>query len=310
MDTFINSSFGRFIALMFSQCFTYRSWESFALLAYGWSMSRTRHTIANYIWLSGGVKYKHFSQYYCFLGRAFLKVVDELWKSVLLLMDRMLPSDIVIDLVVDDTTRKKSGRKIQGASNYRNAAGSARQEYRTLWGLNFVYVIAQFVWVKNGVSFKLAIPLGLRIYLKKQVARKLGRSYHTRSHLARQMIDFIVGVLSHRKFNLKADGGYSTREFTQDLPANVKLIGRYPIDSHLYGFPPKRKKKNKVGRPPVKGKDLGTPKQWIKQKKGWKAHPSEKGALIKTFTGLWHSVLPGVPIKVVVVWRKGFPGQR
>ena len=41
--------------------------------------------------------------------------------------------------IVDDSTKKKAGRQIEGMGHYRNGAGTARQEYRTLRGLNFVW---------------------------------------------------------------------------------------------------------------------------------------------------------------------------
>jgi hypothetical protein len=275
-------------------------------------MSRSRHTIAHYIWLSGGTKYKHFSQFYCFFSRAFLSLVDQLWKALLLLLDQLLADGALIELHVDDTVRKKSGRKIQGASHYKNQAGSARQEYRSLWGLNFVYVSACFVWTKAGADFRLNIPLGLRIYLKESVALQLERPFVCRSDLAREMIDFIAHFLAHRQFLVKADGGYSTKAFLRNRPDNVELVGRLLITGRLYEAPPKAgNKKKKAGRPPVKGKDLGTPQEWIEDQEGWSPHPDEDGALIKTMTGIWHSVLPGVLIKVVVVWRKqGRPANK
>lgn len=302
----MNSSFGKFITSLFARHFTAPSWQSFVLLSYGWALSRSRHTIANYIWLSGGVNYKHFSRFYAFFSQAFLRVIDKLWIAILLLLDSMLPSQAAIELTIDDTTRKKSGRKIQGASHYQNRAGSARQEYRTLWGINFVYVIATLYWDKAGQAFKLALPVGLRVYLKEKVAAELKRPFHSRSELARQAIDSIVTVLPHRQLTLKADGGYSTKEFLRQLPANVEVTGRFPVHSRLLALQP-RDKDNNLGRPTEKGQDLGTPQEWMQQDKGWRPHPQEEGAWIKTVLGIWHSVLPGVPIKVVAVWRKQGP---
>lgn len=310
MEAFMNSSFGTFITFLFAGCFTAPSWQSFVLLGYGWTQSRTRHTIANYIWLSGATKYKHFSRFYDFLSGTFLRALPSLWQALLLLMDQMTPAQMVIQLWVDDTTRKKSGRKIQGASHYQNRAGSARQEYRSLWGLNFVYLVACFTWIKGAKTFKLALPLGLRIYLKQEVAAKLERPFYGRSELARQMIDFVTSFLPHRQFLIKADGGYSTKKFLRKLPHNAQMDGRFLIHARLYDRPPKATKK-KVGRPAEKGKDLGTPQEWILNDQGWMPHPDEAGALIKVVTGIWHSVLPGVVIRVVAVWRKnGLPKDK
>ena len=311
MEAFINSSFGTLLTFLFAQHFNARSWQSFVLLSYGWSLSRSRHTIANYIWLSGGVQYKHFSRFYEFLSRAFLKARPLLWQALLSLIDQMLGPEAIIELWVDDTTRKKSGRKIQGASHYQNRAGSARQEYRSLWGINLVYVALCFKWVKGGKTFKLALPIGLRIYLKKQVAAALKRPYYSRSQLARQIIDFVAAYLPHRQFRIKADGGYSTKKFLRNLPANIEVVGRLLITARLFDPPEAGLNKRKVGRPSKKGKDLGTPKDWTRQDQGWIDHPDEPGALIKIVSGIWHSVLPGVMIRVVVVWRKnGLPNDK
>ncbi len=304
MEYFTKSSFGLFITRLFVQHFTTKAWESFMVLAYGWSLSKIRHTISNYIWLGGGTKYKHFSQCYVFIGTTFKCMVNKLWVIVIFYIDSLIAPDVRIELVVDGTIRKKSGKKIDGASNYRNGAGSARQEFRVLWSINFVYVMLQFRCMINGIEVKLAIPLGLRVYLKEKDATKLKRDHKTRSKLAREIIDFIANLLPHRRFLVKADGGYSTKEFLRDLPSNVDIIGRLPIDGRLFGLPPKRKKRQ-LGRTPSKGKDLGNPKEWI-TKRGWKKHPSEQGAWIKTVTGMWHSVMPGKQIKVVAVWRKNF----
>ena len=125
--------------------------------------------------------------------------------------------------------------------------------------------------------------------------------------MARQIIDFIAITLPHRAFLVKADGGYSTKEFLRNLPGNVDVLGGFIINSRLFDLPGKRKKGQK-GRPPEKGRDLGTPQEWVGQN-GWKKHSSEKGAYIKVVTGISHSVLPGKLIKVVVVWRKNFTKQ-
>ena len=50
---------------------------------------------------------------------------------------------------------------------------------------------------------------------------------------------------------------------------------------------------------------MGTPQEWMQQDEGWIPHPEEEGFWVKTVVGIWHSILPGVPVKVVAVWRKG-----
>lgn len=203
--------------------------------------------------------------------------------------------------MIDDTTKKKSGKKIEGAHYYRNGAGSARQEYRTLWGLNFVYLTLSLSWQGHRIS----VPLGLRIYFKESVAQQLGRPFASRSILGRQMLDFIARMLPHRQFRVLIDGGYATKDFLRKLPPNVEVVGRFPINSTLYELPPKHNGKKKAGRPPQKGASLGNPKQWKEQAQRWKPHPLDPQLLIQTRTGIWHAVLPGILIRVVAIARTG-----
>jgi hypothetical protein len=58
--------------------------------------------------------------------------------AVIRLAAQFVPAGAVIRVSFDDTTKKKAGTPIEGLARYRNGAGSARQEYRTLWGLHFV----------------------------------------------------------------------------------------------------------------------------------------------------------------------------
>jgi hypothetical protein len=110
------------------------------------------------------------------------------------------------------------------------------------------------------------------------------------------------------------DGGYATKDTLQQLPATVDVVSRMLITGKLYAPPPPRTAPHR-GCPPKKGALLGSPKTLARQRSGWQPHPTEAGALVQAWTGLWHTVLPGRLIQVVVV-RRPFrlrvrkPGQR
>ena len=59
-----------------------------------------------------------------------------------------------------------------------------------------------------------------------------------------------------------------------------------------------------MGRPPTKGPRLGSPTTLARKRKGWSDHPSEVGAKVQSWEALWHRVLPGRPVRVVVVRRQ------
>lgn len=300
MDAFVQSGFGQFLSDHFSVFFRSSSWQSFLYLAYGWSVCQYHQTIAHYIWLSGGTKSKHFTRYYHFLNLSFLVRLDQLWACAWGLLDSMIDQELILQLVIDDTTRKKSGRKIQGAAWFRNGAGSARQEYRSLWGLNFVYLSLSWSWRGH----RLSLPMGLRLYLKPAVAAQLGREFYSRSALARQILDFMARNLAHRTFLVLIDGGYATKAFLRKLPPNVEVLGRFPINSKIYEQPPVRGAKPKAGRPPLKGPCLDSPKVWQENPSQWEKHPHNPQLLIRSVQGIWHSVLPGISILVIAIWRE------
>lgn len=307
MEYFTNSSFGQMLIALFSSYFTQPSLQSFLLLARGWSLASSQHTITTYLRLSGAVNYKHFSCFYTFFSAPFYKVTDQLWATLIRLAAYYIDASEPLYIQVDDGTRKKNGRCIQGASYYRNGAGTARQEYRSLWGLNWVWATLS-IPLKQWPGHHLCIPTGLKLYLKKPIAQQLKQSYYSRSELARQIIDRLAAALSERCFIVSADGGYATKTFLQKLPGNVVVTSRFPIASKLYHRPAPRPK-NKRGPKSKKGALIGTAKTLLDEP-DWQPHPNQTHTWIKTCQGIWHSVLPGKLIKVVIIKRDKPTGRQ
>jgi hypothetical protein len=302
MATFIVSSFGVFVMSLFADLFTAPSWQTFIVLAYGWAVAGgERQTITTYLWLTGATSGKHFSCYYTFLGGALYEARWHLWARIIRCAARWVPEEEPIELMVDDSTKKKAGRQIEGVGHYRNGAGTARQEYRTLRGLNFVWGQMR-VPVPGWPGKQVSIPVGLSLYLKEEQARELNVPYQTRSALAREIVDFVAAELPTGRIRVVGDGGYATKDTLQQLPATVDVVSRMLITGKLYA-PPPRPTTPRRGCPPKKGPLLGSPKTLARNRSGWQPHPTEAGALVQAWTGLWHTVLPGRLIQVVVVRR-------
>src|SRR4249920_334007 len=314
MAAFIVSPFGLFVMSLFAGLFTVPSWQTFTVLAYGWAVaSGERQTITTYLWLTGATTVKHFSCFYRFLGGALYEARWHLWARLIRCAARWVPEGAPIVLLVDDSTKKKAGRQIEGVGHYRNGAGSARQEYRTLRGLNFVWGQMR-IPVPGWPGQRVSVPIGLSLYLKEAQARKMRVPYQTRSALAREIVDFVAAQLPTRRIRVLGDGGYATKDTLHQLPATVDVVSRMLITGKLYTPPPPRTAPRR-GCPPKKGVVLGSPKTWARKRSGWQPHPTEAGALVQAWTGLWHTVLPGRLIRVVVVRRPKLlrarkPGQR
>jgi hypothetical protein len=306
---FIVSSFGLFVMGLFDGLLTVPSWQTFTMLAWGWAVAGgERQTGATYLWLTGATKVKHFSRFYEFLGGALYIMRWQLWGRIIRCAARWVPLEEPLVIVVDDSTKKKAGRHIEGVGHYRNGAGSARQEYRTRRGLNFVWAILRVPmpqWPGHSVS----VPIGLALYLKEEQARKLALPYQSRSALAHEIVDFVAAQLPTRQIRVLGDGGYATKDYLRQLPATVHVVGRMLLTGKLYERPPTLAKPRR-GCPPKKGPLLGSPKTLARKRAGWQPHPTEASALVQAWEGLWHTVLPGRVLRVVVVRRPPPPRAR
>jgi hypothetical protein len=165
-----------------------------------------------------------------------------------------------------------------------------------------------------GLGHRVSVPIGLSLYLKEEQARKLRQPYRSRSALAREIVDFVAAQVPTRRVRVLGDGGYATKDWLRQLPATVDVVARILITGKLYELPPRRVALHR-GRPPKKGPLRGAPKTLARKRGGWQPHPTEAGALIQAWDGLWQAVLPGRLIRVVVVrrptpTRARKPGQR
>jgi hypothetical protein len=303
VDTFLHSSFGAVVMTLFHDLFTAPSWQTFTYLACGWALAGDRHTITTYVWLTGAAAVKHFSRFYVFLGCPLYHKRWHLWGAVIRLAAPLVPEDEVIRVSFDDTTKKKAGHHIEGLARYRNGAGSARQEYRTLRGVNFVLGIMH-IPLRRWPGSSLSVPIGCELYLKETQAHQLQVPYRSRSQLARDILDFLAQQVPDRPIRSLADGGYATKDYVRRLPKATQIVGRLPISAKLYELPPSPLPKRR-GAPRKKGALIGSPKTLAQTATGWVPHPSEAGAEIQAWDGLWHAVLPGRLVRGVVLRRHG-----
>lgn len=141
------------------------------------------------------------------------------------------------------------------------------------------------------------VPLPQRAH-----AHQLHLPYRSRRALAREIVDFVAAQLPARQIRVLADGSYATKECLRGLPASVTVVSRLLSSGKLYALPP-QPAGPRPGRPPQKGPLLGSPKTLARHRCGWQPHPTEAGATVQAWEGLWHAVLPGRPIRVVGVRR-------
>jgi hypothetical protein len=117
-----------------------------------------------------------------------------------------------MEVRLDDATMQKTGRHIQGADHDRNGAGTARQDYRTLWGINLVWAIMRLPFTR-WPGHHLRLPIGLERSRKEALAKTLTVPYCSRSALARRIVDHVATARPTRHIRVATDGGYATKVF-------------------------------------------------------------------------------------------------
>ena len=293
MAAFIVSSFGLFVMSLFAGLFTAPSWQTFTVLAYGWAVaSGERQTITTYLWLTGATTVKHFSCFYVFLGGALYQARWQLWARIIRCAAQWVPAEAPIVLVVDDSTKKKAGRQIEGVGHYRNGAGSARQEYRTLRGLNFVWGMMR-VPVPGWPGQHVSVPIGLSLYLKEEQARQAAASRISPA------VPWPARSWTLSRPN-SPRGGFGCWAMAAMPPRTI--CNSYPPRSTWSpgcSSPASSMRCRLAARPRAeavprrKARCWGPRKPWPANARGWQPHPTEAGALVQAWTGLWHTVLPG-----------------
>jgi hypothetical protein len=236
VDTCVVSSCAMLVMTLVQGRWTEPSRHTCSPLACGWALTTGRHTMTTSVWWTGAAMVTHCSRFYVFLGGPFDQARGREWAGIIRHAAQLVPADTPMVVELDDTTKKKARIHIEGADRYRHGAGSARQEYRTLWGLNVVLGVMRVPlrwWPGHAVT----IPIGLELSLKEAQALPRHVPSRPRSQLARRILDAVVAQLPGHQIRVLADGGDATQDFLRDLPTGAEVSSRFLISGKRYALP-------------------------------------------------------------------------
>ncbi len=289
--------------------------SSFMVLTLGWIVCHGRRTLSAVIRAAGPFANKSHDAYQNFFSKAKWDM-DSLWKALfLLIVATFVKKNAVIWIAGDDTLAKHRGPKIWGAGLYRDAVRSSRQHIAYAWGLNWVVLVMVVKVHLLNKEHLIALPILARLNVKQKRERqktkrkskgKGAQKKKTTVSLMAEMLKTVASWMPEAKFLFSGDGAYAC--LAGELPENVTLVSRMRCDAALYALPPKKRRKGKPGRPPVKGKRLPTPKDIAQKapKKTWRTvkldlYGETVERLVYEFTALWYEVRPQHPVRVVCV---------
>ena len=163
MDTLLASSFGTVLMGLCQGLLTAPSQPSLTLFAGGWALATGRQTITTSLWLTGAAAVQPCSRFAVFLGGPCSQARGRIWACSIRHAAPLAPADAAMSMEVDATTKHKAGPHLEGGDRDRHAAGSARQEYRPLWGVHVVLAVRR-IPVRRWPGQAVTIPIGLARY--------------------------------------------------------------------------------------------------------------------------------------------------
>jgi hypothetical protein len=253
------------LVLAISAAFTEPTFRRFLVLMCGLIITIGRRTVSHTLVAVEPMLEGHWSDYhrlYCASRVSMWKLAAALVRQVVAL----LPPDVVIELVADDTVDGKEGDHVWAKGTHRDPSRSSRKHDAVKFGHKW---LALCVLVRlPGWDRPWALPVLCGLCISPKVGKKIGSRPKTPSQLARQLFIRLMRWLPDRKFVLTGDYQVITHEtvaFARRHADRVTVIGRLRGDANLYAPPLNPRRRSRTGALPKKGRKLPAPAQRIAQ---------------------------------------------
>jgi DDE superfamily endonuclease len=283
-------------------CFTARSFVTFCGLAAGLAGQVRRRTVAGML-LGAGLSrsWPHDRAHY-FFARARWDI-DQLGLAVARLAVALLvPPGAPLEVAVDDSLFRRTGRKVHGAGWQHDGASPSRVKI----GYGTCFVACGIIVRLPFCTRPVCLPVLARLVLP---GKKKPGSAGTKVSAAVALVTLLACAFPGRAVHVVADGAYHGPAL-RDLPPAVTWTTRLPVNAVLYALaPPKRP--GTPGRPALKGARLGTAADlaaaacWTRA--AVPAYGGTKDTALAAVTCLWYGCLRTRTIRVILARRDGHP---
>jgi len=204
------------------------------------------------------------------------------------IVERLLPQDAPITVVVDDTLFKRWGKKVHHA--FWTHDGASQGGKKTARGNR--WVVAGIVVRLPFCSAPLCLPVLFRLWAGKGTA--------TPVELAGQLLALLAGQFPHRAIHGVGDAAYHGKPL---LVRGTTWTTRLPANAVLYGLKPPPT--GRRGRPALKGERLGTPVD-LAGDAGWKRFTVQRygrteAVHLAEVPCIWYGSFGNVPGRLVLV---------
>jgi len=115
-----------------------------------------------------------------------------------------------------------------------------------------------------------ALPILVALYRSKDTNKQEGRRHKTPVELTCGLLAVLMHCFPEKRFVFAGDGSYGTHQmarFAYRHRQRLGLVSKFVPDANLFAAPPKGKR-DKRGRPAIKGKALPKPQEIVARSKG------------------------------------------
>lgn len=259
----------------------------------GWVRTTGRHAITEALLVTGVAAERDWTAFHRVFSRARWDL-DDVGRRLLLWVVARLRG--VLRLVVDDTLAPHKGPHVFGLGCHLDAVRSTKS--RKVFAFGHVWVVLSVVVHLPFASGPWALPILFRLYRTVSECKTRGAPHRTKTELAREMIERVLGWLPERRVELALDQAYSNGTVLRGLPARVVAFGALRPDAALSDAPaPGRKIGARLPTPAALAADDAVP--WSHTRVV--LYGRARTLAYKTCVARWYHSLGGAPVRVVVV---------
>jgi DDE superfamily endonuclease len=288
------------LLMMLRPVFTGPSFRTFCGLVAGLCGQVRRRTVCGMLAGAGlGWCWPHDRAHYFFARAAW--DLDELGLAVARLVAALLvPEGEPIEVAVDDSVFRRSGRKVWGAAWQHDGSSPARSK------LSFgnCFVTAGIVVRLPFLARPACLPVLARLHVPgrgRAVKPRRQAAPASAVSAAAALVTLLAGAFPGRRIDVVADAHYHGPAL-RDLPATVTWTTRLPKNAVL--FAPAPPPVRKPGRPPRKGPRLGTPAD-LAAAAAWTPaavhiYGRDTAEDLAEVTCLWYGCLDVITVRVIL----------
>lgn len=283
-------------------CFTGPSYRTFCGLVAGLCGQVRRRTVCGMLLGAGLSRVWPHDRAHYFFGRAAWDL-DQLGLAVArLVVGLLVPAGAAVTVAVDDSVFPRRGRKVYGAAWQHDGSSPAKDKL----SFGTCFVTAGIVVTLPFSSRPWCLPVLARLHVPgtgkaRGKARKRDPAPASTVTVAAALVALLAGAFPGRVVHVVADAHYHGPA-VKTLPGNVTWTTRLPRNAVLYALAPPRVRK--PGRPPRKGRRLGTPAD-LAAAAAWtratiRAYGRDQDQDLAEVTCLWYGCLDTRTVRVIL----------